>query len=219
MARSHARKMGSSNPLVLCFGALLAVFAAASESEPGGDRIPASLPAARDRVGKRLPPVESSAWLNTPNGGPPQIKGKVVLLRFWTDGCPFCERSAPALNEFHKEFADRGLVVIGMYHPKPPGLEAGLEEIRAAAKRLGFDFPIGVDEDWDYLKKTWLETGRERPATSCSFLVDREDAIRYAHPGPEFFASDDPEESESSREYENIKRAIEILIAQPSADD
>ena len=47
------------------------------------------------------------------------LKGKVILLRWWTDDCPYCRESAPAINEWHYTYRDSGLVVIALYHEKP----------------------------------------------------------------------------------------------------
>ena len=60
-------------------------------------------------------------WINSGPLTLEELRGKVVLVRWWTaPGCPFCEASAPALNEFSQRYGDRGLVVIGFYHHKSP---------------------------------------------------------------------------------------------------
>ena len=77
-----------------------------------------------------------------------ELADKVVLIRWWTETCSFCSRSAPALNEFYETFKDKGLVVIGTYHPKPPGPRRQ-KVLEKAVKRLGFEFPIALDMDWE----------------------------------------------------------------------
>jgi len=138
-----------------------------------------------------------------------------MLVRFWTDTCSFCARTAPALSEFEKAYSEKGLVVIGIYHPKPHGRRVSDEEVAKAAKELGMNFPIAIDEDWKFLDSVWLETGHDRAATSASFLIDRDGIIRYVHPGVEFFQSERADERNANRDYEDIKKAIELLVAEP----
>src|SRR5437660_1596717 len=85
-----------------------------------------------DRIGARAEEWGRHVWLNSPPLTLGQLKGKVVLVRWWTDGCSLCAQTAPALNELHRRYASRGLVVIGMYHPKPPGDQSPQSVARAA---------------------------------------------------------------------------------------
>ena len=89
-------------------------------------------------VGQPIPnwPQKSPAqWIQ---GGPrtlSELRGKVVLVRFFTDAdCPHCLATAPSLNEFHRAFAARGLVVIGMYTPKPEPRRVSPEAVAASVK-------------------------------------------------------------------------------------
>ena len=71
-------------------------------------------------VGARAPGWETAEWLNGESLRLEDLRGKVVLVRWWTDTCPYCTRSAPALVEFHERYAERGLTVVGIYHPRLP---------------------------------------------------------------------------------------------------
>jgi peroxiredoxin len=159
-------------------------------------------------VGHEAPAWGDLEWINTEPISIEDLRGKVVLIRFWTDTCPYCAASAPALNRLHEEFADRGLVVIGMYHPKPRRRSVTREEVEKAADRLGFEFPVALDLDWRALYAYWLSTGR-RSATSSSFVIDRDGIIRHVHPGPEFHDGDDPA---PRRDYLQIREAITRLL-------
>ena len=76
------------------------------------------------------------------------LRGRVVLIRFFMESdCPYCRGTAPTLNEFDQEFAKDGLVVIGMYTPKPEPRPVELDDVRAYVKSYGFEFPIAVDAD------------------------------------------------------------------------
>lgn len=100
------------------------------------------------------------------------LRGNVVLIRWWTDGCHCCSASAPALRYFHRNYGSRGLQVIGIFHPKPAG-DHSLDRVRQAAGRFGFAFPIALDADWTALRRWWLDSG-SRGWTSVSFLGGQE---------------------------------------------
>jgi thiol-disulfide isomerase/thioredoxin len=68
-------------------------------------------------VGTKAPEWEAAHWLNSKPLALEGLRGKVVLVRWWTaPGCPYCAATAPALNEFHARYKDKGLVVVGFYH-------------------------------------------------------------------------------------------------------
>ena len=165
-------------------------------------------------IGKPAPKWGTLEWLNSQPIKLNTLEDKVVLIRWWTETCPFCAASAPALNEFHDTFKDKGLVVIGMYHPKPPGprRQGALEK---AVKRLGFEFPIALDMDWETLRRYWLAKGRNR-WTSVSFLINKRGKIRYIHPGGEYYKEEGETRTEAQRDYNELKGLIEKLIAEPS---
>ena len=74
--------------------------------------------------------------------------------------CPLCSATAPSLSALHKEYASKGLTVIGMYHHKEDApLKPG--EYAAFANAYGFEFPVARDPDWTTLKAWWL-TGHDR---------------------------------------------------------
>lgn len=167
-----------------------------------------------DLIGKPAPEWGTLAWMNSQPIKLNELKDKVVLIRWWTETCPFCSRSAPALNEFHDTFKDKDLVVIGMYHPKPPG-PRHQKALEKAVKRLGFEFPIGLDMDWKILKRYWLAKGKHR-WTSVSFLIDKQGKIRYIHPGGEYYKGEDGTHTEAERDYHELKAMIEKLIVEPT---
>ena len=165
-------------------------------------------------IGKPAPEWGTLKWMNSHSLKLKELGDKVVLIRWWTETCPFCAASAPALNEFHDTFKDKGLVVIGMYHPKPPG-PRHQKALEKAVKRLGFEFPIALDMDWEMLRRYWLAKGRHR-WTSVSFLIDKQGKIRYIHPGGEYYKGEDETRTEAERDYDELKELIERLIAEPS---
>ena len=135
-------------------------------------------------IGTKAPEWFNKRWINSDTLTLADLKGKVVLIRWWVDQCPFCAQSSSALNEFHEKYKDDGLVVIGMFHPKPRPQSTTMEYVQKAAEALHFTFPVAIDDHWETLNEYWLNV--RRSFTSVSFLIDQEGIIRYIHPGPEF---------------------------------
>jgi len=106
----------------------------------------------------------------------------LTLVRWWTDTCPFCASTLPALEDLRARYALRGFAVVGVYHPKPPR-EVSDDEVRRYAAALGFRGDLAIDRDWDKLADLQLR-GAPRTATSISVLVDRAGTIVWVHPGP-----------------------------------
>ncbi len=158
---------------------------------------------------------EGAEWLNPEPLRLEDLRGKVVLVRWWTDSCPYCSRSAPALNEFHARYARRGLIVIGMYHQKPIDRRITASEIREAARERGFGFPIAIDRNWSVLRHWWLDRG-PRSATSVSFLIDQRGVIRHIHPGPAFHREVVRGDVRPRRDFGELESIIEALLADPN---
>lgn len=163
-------------------------------------------------IGTPAPPLHLKRWIHSPPLEISDLRGRVVLLRWWTQGCPFCEATAPALRKLQREYGDAGLVVIGIYHPKPPG-PFDLASLEAAAEEKRFYFPVALDSDWSALKRWWLT--RDRDYTSVSFVVDRQSIIRYVHPGGEFHEGSKgglSTHASCNRDYRTIDAEISRLV-------
>src|SRR5205823_3259613 len=124
---------------------------------------PATMPSPRagsDVVGKKLQASALGRWLsvNEPEPAKPP-PAKVTLYRWWTDGCPFCAATLPAIEELRKKYEPQGLAIVAVYHPKPPRALTD-EFVREAAKKIGYHGLVAVDQDWAVLRKVWLDTGR-----------------------------------------------------------
>jgi len=144
--------------------------------------------AAEPLIGTQPPELIASEWINSEPLKLQVLKGKVVLIRWWTaPDCPFCKSSSVALNDWHEKFSKDGLQVIGMYHHKndvvlTPTL------VKGYAENFGFKFPIGIDTNWNTLNQWWLH--EQRNWTSVSFLLDRQGVIQYIHPGGDYIKGD-----------------------------
>jgi cytochrome c biogenesis protein CcdA/thiol-disulfide isomerase/thioredoxin len=100
-------------------------------------------------------------WLNTPGDQPlslAQLKGKVVLIDFWTYSCINCQRSLPHVESWYNEYKKDGLVVVGVHTPEF-AFEHVVSNVRSEAGKLGVDYPIAVDNNygtWDaYSNQYW----------------------------------------------------------------
>lgn len=210
--RRPARKPGPSVALV----SIILLMTALPDS-PSLAKVAGQIPEGAELIGTNAPGWEIGEWLNTEPLHLEDLRGKVVLVRWWTDTCPYCYRSAPSLNEFHTRYQDRGLLVIGMYHPKPLGRPITANEVRKAAETRGFDFPIGIDRDWSMLRRWWLD-GDRRSATSVSFLIDRTGVIRHVHPGPAYHREVVGGDEQPRRDFVELDHTIEELLADSSRE-
>src|SRR5262245_58943669 len=164
--------------------------------------------------GTRAPEWDFTRWIGTPRTLA-SLRGKVVLLRWWTEDCHYCAATLPALEAVRRAYADRGLVVIGVFHPKPPH-EVSDRHILAVAKKLGFGGEIAVDRDWTTLGRYWLADHPDRNWTSVSFLVDREGVIRWVQGGGEYHPSDDPAHARCALQYHDLEQALARVLAEPA---
>jgi cytochrome c biogenesis protein CcdA/thiol-disulfide isomerase/thioredoxin len=116
-----------------------------------------------------------TAWLNTPGGKPLTIaglRGKVVLVDFWTYSCINCQRSLPHVEAWYRDYAKDGLVVVGVHTPEF-AFEHVVSNVRVQAAALGVHYPVAVDDSygtWDaYDNEYW-------PA---EYLIDAQGDVRH----------------------------------------
>jgi peroxiredoxin len=163
-------------------------------------------------LGAPAPDWPSLRWVQ---GGPltvGELRGKVVLIRFFTDPeCPFCSATAPALNEFDRDFRARGLVVVGFYTPKPRPRPTSVEDVRRTVTEYGFRFPVAVDDEWKALRRLWLDRSPGAGWTSAALVIDRDGIVRHVHPGGVF--AKDSSDPQARRDYEEMRASIEMLLA------
>ena len=132
-----ALKPAATPPLAMqAGGAMMAQNAAAVQAMP-------PLP-----VEGLLPPLDGAvAWLNSPPLTAQGLKGKVVLVDFWTYSCINCLRSLPYVNAWARKYQDHGLVVIGVHAPEF-AFERDLGNVRKAVRELGIAYPVAIDNDY-----------------------------------------------------------------------
>jgi cytochrome c biogenesis protein CcdA/thiol-disulfide isomerase/thioredoxin len=123
------------------------------------------------------PPLDGAVeWLNTAPLTAQQLKGKVVLVDFWTYSCINCLRSLPYTKAWADKYRDQGLVVIGVHAPEF-AFERDIGNVRKATKELGINYPVAIDNNfaiWRAFKNQYW------PA---HYLIDAKGQIRHHHFG------------------------------------
>jgi cytochrome c biogenesis protein CcdA/thiol-disulfide isomerase/thioredoxin len=117
-----------------------------------------------------------AAWLNGKPRSLERLRGKVVLVDFWTYSCINCLRTLPHLEAWYATYHDRGLEIVGVHTPEF-AFEHVESNVRAATRRLGIRYPVALDNDY----ATWKAYGNQYwPA---EYLIDRSGRIRHVHFG------------------------------------
>jgi cytochrome c biogenesis protein CcdA/thiol-disulfide isomerase/thioredoxin len=123
--------------------------------------------------------TETERWFNTPGDKPLTLRGlrgKVVLVDFWTYSCVNCIRTLPYLNAWYQRYHRDGLVIVGVHSPEFP-FEREAGNVEAAIEREGIHYPVVQDNELG----TWGAYGNQYwPA---EYFVDAEGNVRYAHFG------------------------------------
>jgi thiol-disulfide isomerase/thioredoxin len=86
-------------------------------------------------------------WLNSPPLTPEALRGKVVVIDFWTYSCINCLRSIPYVPAWAEKYKDQGLVVIGVHTPEF-AFEKNIDNVKKAVADLKIDFPVAIDNDY-----------------------------------------------------------------------
>jgi thiol-disulfide isomerase/thioredoxin len=123
--------------------------------------------------------AQISGYINTPNNSPitlSSLKGKVVLVDFWTYSCINCIRTIPYLNDWNQKYAEKGLVIVGVHSPEFE-FEKNYDNVKAAVQRLGITYPVILDSDHG----TWNAYGNQY--WPRDYLIDSQGYIRDNHIG------------------------------------
>lgn len=94
---------------------------------------------------------QAGEWINSDALTLESLRGRVVLVEFWTYGCSNCRNTLPWLKAVHARYRDQGLVVVGVHSPEFPQ-ERDPGNVRAAVERLGITYPVMLDNDFSYWK-------------------------------------------------------------------
>jgi cytochrome c biogenesis protein CcdA/thiol-disulfide isomerase/thioredoxin len=124
-----------------------------------------------------LPPLDGiGPWINSPPLTREQLKGKVVVIDFWTYSCINCLRAEPFVRGWYERYKADGLVVIGVHAPEF-AFEREFANVKQAVADLGINYPVALDNDWTLW---WALKNNYWPA---HYFVDAAGRIRYYHHG------------------------------------
>ena len=111
-------------------------------------------------------------WLNSPPLSADSLRGKVVIVNFWTYSCINCLRTLPYVKAWAKKYQDQGLVVVGVHTPEF-AFEHDVANVKRATHDLNVDYPVAIDNDY----AIWRAFGNQYwPAF---YVVDAQGRIRY----------------------------------------
>ena len=115
-------------------------------------------------------------WLNSPALNREALKGKVVLIDFWTYDCINCQHTVPYVKDWAQKYAKDGLVVIGVHTPEY-GYERIIDNVKDQVKKLGITYPVAIDNNY----AIWRNFNNQYwPA---HYLIDAKGQVRYSHFG------------------------------------
>jgi cytochrome c biogenesis protein CcdA/thiol-disulfide isomerase/thioredoxin len=135
----------------------------------------------------------ATAWLNSAPLTPEALKGKVVLIDFWTYSCINCLRSIPYVRAWAEKYKDKGLVVIGVHAPEF-AFEKQIDNVKKAVADLKITYPVAIDNDY----AIWRAF--DNHYWPAHYFIDAQGRIRYHHFG------------EGS--YDESERVIRALLAE-----
>lgn len=135
--------------------------------------------------------ISGGEWINSKPLTIANLRGKVVLIDFWTYTCINCIRTLPYLQNWSEKYKDQGLIVIGVHSPEFE-FEKDLDNVKKAVKDFGLTYPIVQDNNFD----TWRAYANQYwPA---KYLIDKDGNIRYTHFG--------------ERNYDETEKMIQQLL-------
>ena len=136
-------------------------------------------------------------WLNGDPVRQSDLRGKVVLIDFWTYSCINCIRTLPYVTSWHEKYKDKGFMVIGIHTPEF-AFEKNPDNVRREIKRFGIGYPVPLDNDY----RTWNNFNNHYwPA---KYLFDARGRLRYAHFG--------------EGEYDVTERHIQALLKEAGVE-
>jgi len=133
----------------------------------------------------------ATEWINSPPLTPAGLRGKVVLVDFWTYTCVNWTRTLPYVRAWAEKYKDQGLVVIGAHTPEFP-FEKDIDNVRWAAKVMNVNYPIAVDSDYGIWRAF------DNNYWPAAYIADANGTVRFHHFG--------------EGNYDGIERTIQRLL-------
>jgi cytochrome c biogenesis protein CcdA/thiol-disulfide isomerase/thioredoxin len=162
----------------------------------GASRFQASAGGSLPDYGPAPPFTGISEWLHSRPLTITQLRGKVVLVDFWTYSCINCLRTLPHLEAWDRRYRKAGLVIVGVHTPEF-AFEHVVSNVRAASRKLGVRYPVAIDNAYD----TW--NAYQNDAWPAEYLVDRRGRVREVKKG--------------EGQYDETERSIRTLLGESGA--
>ena len=115
-------------------------------------------------------------WLNSPELSADALRGKVVLVDFWTYDCINCQHTLPYVKDWAKKYEKDGLVVIGVHTPEY-GYERIIDNVKDQVKKLGITYPVAIDNNYTIWRNF------DNQYWPAHYLIDAKGQVRYSHFG------------------------------------
>lgn len=125
---------------------------------------------------KPAPAISSPTWINSAPIHWDDLRGKVVVVDFWTFACYNCKNTLPYKKAWFAKYRHQGLIVLGVHTPEL-SYERDVENVKQAVRQYGIEYPVAIDGDFTNWNRyhVW--------AWPTWFIVDKEGYIRYSHVG------------------------------------
>jgi len=159
----------------------------------GGNTIISSDTILPDSKSPVAPELASGTWINSEPLTLQELRGRVVLIEFWTFGCYNCRNTLPSVKSWDARYHDQGLTVVGVHSPELEN-EKQLENVRREVASLGIRYPVVTDNNY----ATWKAYNVE--AWPTIFLLDKDGRVRWSHVG--------------EGAYDETERLIQKLLAE-----
>jgi thiol-disulfide isomerase/thioredoxin len=163
---------------------------AANALTPDQSKLLASLPSKG-----AAPELNNRVWLNTKPLKLAELRGKVVMVEFWTFACINCQHVLPSLKALHAKYADKGLVIIGVHSPEF-GYEKELNNVKAAIAEAGIEYPVAIDNDY----ATW--NAYQNHFWPARYMIDKTGNLRLLQIG--------------EGGYAQTEAVVQALLAEPN---
>ncbi len=124
--------------------------------------------------------IGSGTWLNSEPLNLESLRGRVVLVDFWTFGCYNCRNTLPTLKRLNAKYSDKGLTIVGVHAPESD-YEKNTENVRREVQKLGIKYPVVTDNDY----QTWRAYSIQ--AWPTVVILDKQGRIRFTHIGEGYY--------------------------------
>lgn len=160
-------------------GPLAIVSTGISRLTSGGQMIP-SRTVVKEVKAPAAPEISNGLWINSEPLTLDSLRGRVVLLEFWTFACYNCRNTLPSVQKWDTEYREKGLTIIGVHTPELD-YERDAENLRRQVAALGIKYPVVTDNDYTTWKAYQVE------AWPTVFVLDKQGRVRWTHVGEGYY--------------------------------